>query len=82
MFRGEPWVAEAPNNLLLLAFSDGCIARYRILRGRLEYRANGTAPWVSLTPEETLQHLSINTIVWEWLIRHSQVQATHRVRAS
>jgi hypothetical protein len=82
MLRGEPWVAEAPNNLLLLAFSDGCIARYRILRDRLEYRANGMSPWVSLTAEQTLQHLSIKTVVGEWLIRHSQAQATRPVRAS
>jgi hypothetical protein len=67
MPRGHRWTTEASRDMFLLACSDGRIARYRVLAGNLEYRASAKAPWVRLTPGQTLQHLAINTVVGEWL---------------
>jgi hypothetical protein len=69
--RGTPWVAQAPKNILLLAFNDGCIARYRIHGDHLEYAPSPGEPWVCLSPEETLHHVTLGTIVGQWIRTHA-----------
>jgi hypothetical protein len=60
------WIMQTPDELAI-GFKDERIARYRIVHGELLYQRDRGAAWLRLTPEQTLQHLAIDTVVADWL---------------
>jgi hypothetical protein len=54
-------------NVLLLAFADNAVQRYRVRDGRLEFQTEIDSIWHTVAPEEILQHLMLQTPVAEWL---------------
>jgi len=62
----NPWVIESPQSLLI-TFEDGRLVRYEIRDGQLLYKQNSGAGWLQLSQEQMLQHITMNTIVGEWL---------------
>jgi hypothetical protein len=66
----NPWILERLD-MLLMAFEDGRVVRYTVQDGKLLYRADLRAPWIQLSPEQTLQHVAIDTVVGRWLKRRT-----------
>jgi len=69
----NPWVIESPQSLLI-TFEDGRLVRYAIRDGQLLYKQNSRADWLQLSQEQMLQHITMNTIVGEWLKNRSANQ--------
>ena len=61
-----PWAVKSAD-MLLLAYRDGRVVRYRVKDGDLLFKATVTAPWTRLSPEQTLQHFTLKTAVADWL---------------
>ena len=61
-----PWVVKSAD-MLLLAYLDGRMVRYRVKDGDLLFKAAVTAPWIRLSPEQILQHFTLKTAVADWL---------------
>jgi hypothetical protein len=61
------WIAESATDMLYLTSAEGRICRYRWRNGQLEYQAGPYAFWVVLCAEQTMQHLSLGTVVGKWL---------------
>jgi len=70
-----PWVVKSAD-MLLLAYLDGRVVRYRIKDSELLFKGTVTAPWIRLSPEQTLQHFTLKTAVADWL----QTRTVWRVR--
>jgi len=63
----DSWIAQSANNTLVLTSSQGRICRYRVRNGQVEYKAGPLSFWAVLSPDQTMQHLAINTVVGKWL---------------
>jgi len=66
MLVQDSWIAQSAKNTLVLT-AQGRICRYRLRRGNLEYKAGPWSFWAVLSPDQTMQHLAINTVVGKWL---------------
>ena len=66
-FVQDSWIAQSANDTLVLTSAQGRICRYRVRSGQVEYKANPLSFWTVLTPNQTMQHLAINTVVGKWL---------------
>jgi hypothetical protein len=60
------WIMQTPDEIAI-GFKDGQIERYKIANDEVLYQPRREAPWERLSPEQTLQHLAIDTVVAEWL---------------
>jgi len=63
----DSWIAQSVNDTLVLTSSQGRICRYRLRNGRLEYKASALSFWTELSPDQTMHHLAIDTVVGKWL---------------
>jgi len=61
-----PWLVKSAD-MLLLAYLDGRVVRYRVKDGELLFKSTVTAPWIRLSPEQILQHFTFKTAVADWL---------------
>jgi hypothetical protein len=66
-FLQDSWIAQSANDTLVLTSAQGRICRYRLRKGNLEYKAGPLSFWSVLSPNQTMQHLAINTVVGKWL---------------
>jgi hypothetical protein len=64
--KNRHWVMQTSDELAI-GFNDGRIMRYKIEEGELLYQQSDRAAWTRLSPEQTLQHLAIDTVVADWL---------------
>jgi len=67
LFVQDSWIAQSANNTLVLTSAQGRICRYRVRNGQVEYNAGPLSFWAVLSPDQTMQHLAINTVVGKWL---------------
>src|SRR2546421_413119 len=65
-FVQDSWIAQSANDTLVLTSAQGHVCRYRLRSGQLEYKASPLSLWAGLTPNQTMQHLAINTAVGKW----------------
>jgi len=72
----SPWAVKSAD-MLLFAYHDGRVVRYRVKGGNLLFKASVTSPWIRLSPEQTLQHFTLKTSVADWL----QTRTLWRVKA-
>ena len=71
-FVQDSWIAQSANDTLVLTSAQGRICRYRLRSGQVEYKASPLSFWAVLTPNQTMQHLAINTAVGNWLREKSR----------
>ena len=67
IFLQDSWIAQSVGNALVLASSQGRLCRYRLRNGNLEYKSGPLSFWAVLSPDQTMQHLAIDTVVGKWL---------------
>ena len=67
LFVQDSWIAQSANDTLVLTSAQGRICRYRVRSGQVEYKAGPLSFWAVLSPNQTMQHLAINTVVGKWL---------------
>ena len=81
IFLQDSWIAQSAENTLVLASSHGRICRYRLRNGNLEYKAGPLSFWAVLSPDQTMQHFAIDTVVGKWLRDRLKLNARRNLRS-